>query len=408
LREHLRRRWRHRRPVIALLALLTVAATFAGAGSSPATAVETGGARPLLVVLMNGVGLGGLGHPASYYEQLFFGSAGTTAIPEYFSKSSNGRFTFRRAGMVSVQHRWDANLGVASGADDVEFLIQGVSLAGEAGFNFVPFDTNRDGVVDNRELGIVVVTNYGEAMGATRSGCQNLPRQGGGTQSVRWCGARATADHRSSFDNVAHELSHTLSPGTQDLYFNGCRSQNLTLMSCTGGQTDQRYKQVMLDPWHRINYGWVSELVHQTNAWPINTRSNVTLSPACRSTRVASIIRPSTGERFIIENRLRCNGDWNVGSEGIVVWYQRDEPAYGDPIYSAFDTNVALRSIGCVFSAAHAQNRDAPAAVTTGRHRLWWADGSDTGADLTISARNASGDIPISITRTNNAQASSC
>jgi M6 family metalloprotease-like protein len=390
---------RGRRLLLAAMALLTLlgSAVLGGSGAPPASAVETGGSRPLLVVLLNRVGGPGIANTNAYYEQLFFGSAGTTAMPEYYSTNSRGRFTFRRAGLLRVQDRNDAALGTV-GSDDLLGLVHGLSLASEAGFNFASFDANRDGTVTNQELAVEVVDNYSEDAGATRWGCAT-PRYA----SVRYCGMRAAAGHRSSFDNFAHELSHTLNPVSQDLYYNTCRSQDLTLMSCTAGQADQRYKQILLDPWHRIQYGWISELVHQTNAWPLGTRSNVTLAPACRASQVASIIRPSTGERFIIENRKRCTGDWSVKSEGVVVWYQKDDAGNGDPLYSQFDTNVALQSIGCVFSAAHAQNRDNPVAVTGGRHRLWWADGSDTGADLTVGSRDVSGNIPISITRTNNA-----
>jgi M6 family metalloprotease-like protein len=392
------------------MALLTLvgSAVIGGSAAPPAAAVETGGARPLLVLLLNKPRGPGMWNTDAYYEQLFFGGSGTTAMPEYYSTNSRGRFTFRRAGLMHVQDRDnDPSLGTATG-DDLIALVHGLSLASERGFNFAAFDTNRDGRVDNRELAVEVVDNYSDNAGATRS-------FGGGAgytcgtpknATVQYCGPRAAAGHRSSFVNYAHELSHTLNPLSDDLYYssNPCRSQDYTLMSCTADTSDldQRFKQVLLDPWHRINYGWMSELVHATNNWPIGTRSNVTLSPACRATQVASIIRNATGERFIIENRKRCTGDWSVASEGIVVWYQRDNAASAEPLNSDFDTNVVLGSLECVFSAAHARNRDNPRAVTSGRHRLWWADGTDTGADLTVGARNFSGDIPISITRTNN------
>ena len=101
-------------------------------------------------------------------------------------------------------------------------------------------------------------------------------------------------------------------------------------------------------------------------------RRSAGASPACRTTRVATIIRNTGGgitERFLIDNRQRCNGDTSVGSQGIVVWYQKDDTGNGDPLYSANDTNVAVHQIRCAFSGAAPTARSNPAAVTGRRQR---------------------------------------
>jgi M6 family metalloprotease-like protein len=393
---------RARRAVIALLTLATIITTLSVGGSAaPANALELGGARPLLVILLNKVGGPGLWNSRAYYEQLFSDRDGVTSIAEYYRVNSAGRFSFHTVGVYEVQDRDDSKLGTAAG-NDLRGLVHGINLAGEAGFNYGTYDTNGDGQVTEAELAVIVIDNLSDVKGATRYGCQNPRNTSNGTQNVKYCGWRSAAGHRSAFDNVAHELSHTLHPQSQDLYFNNCRSQNFTLMSCTAFNMDQRYRQIMLDPWHRFQYGWMTLWTYDPSGWSQGFSRTLDTTPACRATATWAIARPGGKERFIIENRRRCNGDWNVGGDGIIVWYQADDPNRADGLYSATDTNVVLGSLECVFSAAHTRNKDYPGAVSSGRHRLWWGDGTDAGVDLVVNPRTADGKINVTMIRNNN------
>lgn len=57
----------------------------------------------------------------------------------------------------------------------------------------------------------------------------------------------------ATFATRAHEIMHTL--GALDVYGSGAHSDNLTLMSGTGGGPDDR-RTWYLDPWHRMQLGW--------------------------------------------------------------------------------------------------------------------------------------------------------
>ncbi|MBD3239052.1 MAG: T9SS type A sorting domain-containing protein [Chitinivibrionales bacterium] len=288
--------------------------------------LEATGTRPLLVVLLEAhpaEGKPGLAHPQAYYDSLVFGP-GFPNLVDYFDEVSQGNFTFTRAGIVGPLQNPDSGTTLGDRRDRTV-----KQLAAADGFDFSRYDTEpRDGRVEPHELSILLIDDYSAGLGQTqdRTACTSVAA--GGSPEVEVCSGVAAAGHVSRFDNIVHEVSHLLN--TRDLYGPVCRNTGLTLMHCTafgdpGSPMADATTSVHLDPWHRIQLGWVRPDI-RAMPLPAECRTLDAL-PGFGPRRPLILYDPSRGtnEYFILELRNPSRYDRDVAGMGVVVWYVQTE-----------------------------------------------------------------------------------
>ncbi len=208
--------------------------------------VRASGDRPLLVIMSHVQwSTVPFNHDRQFYRDLYFGS-GNATIQKYSQDVSYGGFRWVEAGVVGP-----VNLGdVPPDTSLPDVMARTILRAAEAGFNYAPYDTNHNGVVESQELGIALVDDATLIYAATRGvPCVQPPGQG-----VRVCVAMSAHGQQASFVTIAHELTHLL--GAWDLYGSNCNSYGTTLMSCTIVPSLDDREVYHLDPWHKIQLGW--------------------------------------------------------------------------------------------------------------------------------------------------------
>lgn len=82
-----------------------------------------------------------------------------------------------------------------------------IEEAGKSNFDFATYDTSRDGIVTERELGFLIIDNATEVMVANRPTDPSCIRT---RQNIQICAKLALAGHRASIASMAQELSHSL------------------------------------------------------------------------------------------------------------------------------------------------------------------------------------------------------
>jgi M6 family metalloprotease-like protein len=295
--------------------------------------LEARGSRPLLVILANYAG-----HArqfptniANLADEYVFSLADTQSVSGYFFENSNKRFSWSRAGLIGPVEFSSVE---AADGNDPRILATVVLAAMRSGqFDFARYDGNGDGIVTSGELGILIISNkggdgqWGVMRWANLDGV-NAPydlRAAGVSVALRV--TVSAAEHTSSFTTKAHELSHQL--GTLDLYGSGGLNSDLTLMDATieGRIPDQ--KTYHLDPWHKLQLGWVEPRI-------LSLRSGgVTLLPAPQKLQADGPVilydpERGEGEFFMLEfrTRERPNGgvyDTGVAGTGLCVWHIKQD-----------------------------------------------------------------------------------
>lgn len=257
-----------------------------------------------------------------------------------------------------------------------------VSMAFSAGFDFRAYDRNRDGRLTTEELGILVVgaaprrrvtpgpngrrdtdprgddVVVGQEVfpgpngileswtagddqvvmgdGASARGtCDRLALVGtSGTLGV--CVKYARLDEWASVSSFAHELYHILSDRNWDLYGALGRLNDLmTLMAATGFGVESDRRTFQLDPFHKIQSGWVRPEVLRmrgpAQCVTLSLRDKLVVYDPARRGWATVMNAPGTAlsrvdntkEYFIFELRVRARGayDGDIPGDGVAVWY---------------------------------------------------------------------------------------
>jgi M6 family metalloprotease-like protein len=301
-----------------------------GYGRMTINGKEAKGARPLLVILTEHAGYPALAHNRDYYDNLIFNYFATDAngnpinnLNGYFLVNSNGRFHWSRAGAGTVGpfQFSGADLGEKAETKQQPRLALAVKAAANAGVNFADFDDNGDGKITNDELCVLVIENLNSDSAANRGSDPGCVRPDGSTVDV--CLSYASAGHEASLMSMAHELAHSL--GTIDLY--GANSQNFrySLMSSTiFGQPDVM-ETFQLDPWHKIQLGWVEPKIYSIDSPGAEILGAAELVHGDEPVILYSTYR-GPNEYYLLEYRTnnRPEGagyDANVPGSGLVIWH---------------------------------------------------------------------------------------
>ena len=299
------------------------------------------GHRPLLVIVADFAGDPVLAHDRNYYDQLTFDLFSSLSVNGYFLENSLGRFYWSRAGQGTIgpvpftaQERDEIRLDDAAGISRVI-----TKAATWSGFSFDPFDANSDGMITDDELAILIFSNDIDSPGASRSidpsGCLRPPGS-----AVNVCCVVAIAFHETTtpqggstqyFEDVLHELSHSL--GAVDLYYGpdagACLSNGLTAMSCS------RNVPLHLDPWHKMQLGWVEPRIRSLRAGGVET---LPIPQLGQPDAPVILYDPQfgTSDFFMIEYRSKsvpsyAGYDTGVASEGLAIWYIKQDQNH-DPV----------------------------------------------------------------------------
>jgi M6 family metalloprotease-like protein len=293
---------------------------------------EALGARPLLVLLAEHTELSKLAHSRDYYDNLIFNYFATddngqpiNNLNGYFLVNSNGRFYWSRAGAGTLG---PFNFTGADLTDKSQQPRQALAIqaAADAGFNFAEYDDNGDGHITNDELCVLVIENVSTDGAANRRSEPGCVRPAGSTVDV--CLSFALAGHQASLMSMAHELSHSL--GTIDLYgADGNQNYQYTLMGSTIYQRPDVLETFQLDPWHKLQFGWVEPKIYS-----IDTPGTDILGAAelVEGDQPIILYSPARGfnEYYLLEYRTnnRPEGagyDANVPGSGLVIWHVKTD-----------------------------------------------------------------------------------
>ncbi len=257
------------------------------------------------------------------------------SVTDYFKVNSGNNFEISNAGIFgwlqadkpysfywAAEDLTDADHdGFTSG--HVRKWWEAVTKA-DASFNFASYDTNGDGVLDPKELGIVIVIPQNNPFGTVRvPAAQQYPTwQPLVVDGVRIpVIAEVYAGSPPNLGVFAHEISHLLL-NLPDLYFsffNPYAAGHYSLMDVT-------YIDAHLDPFHKIHLGWLQPTIVKQNGKQL-------IYPAESGGGAYILMDPKRGEKeyYIVENRQRSlKYDTQIADSGLAVWHIMEDPAvYG-------------------------------------------------------------------------------
>lgn len=294
-----------------------------GHGSLKMNGKSALGSRPVVAILAQYSDQPRFTRPNSYFDNMYFRANPTppfatpsnpASLSEFIKENSNGRFALTRADSGIVGPVPMGTLAAAGGGGNPQARLKVIlTAASAAGFNFASYDTNGDGQVTSDELMVITVENIPNGMPANRPNATPLSLNG---KNIAFSHVAMTAE-ATSFDSLAHEFTHSL--GTADLYYGGCLSLAVTIMSCTdfyGSLQNPRH----LDPWHRMLLGWIDPAIQRITT----SGSTVVTSSSLNRTGAALFWSRARGttEYFLVEKRSQAQiYDAGVGDTGVAIWH---------------------------------------------------------------------------------------
>lgn len=313
------------------------------------------GEVPVLVIQIDP---GRLDHPdmlpnQQLEDQLF---TGTESAKGWFEACSNGKFTISNAGIYSFEgpyhdtepnHYWNPHCceigdevcikhGDSEGTfrgGHIEKALHAVQFADAAGFDFAAYDANKDGILNTKELAILIVTPQ-NTEGGDRRGflpwcdlTKNVEIDGVILPVVtQWYTNALGVDYSTAI----HELSHTIF-GFGDYYIKGnhaTESGQYSMMAENGGATPY------FDAHTRMVLGWA------TPRW-VGVSGNYGIPDVRNDDRVLILPRTKSTdgkEYFMLEGRNIDDGqnspyDEGMDAKGIALWHIVETP--GDAYFEA-------------------------------------------------------------------------
>jgi M6 family metalloprotease-like protein len=298
-----------------------------GYGSMKVEGAAARGQRPLLVVLAEYNGnTFRPPHTRAYYDQLIFGKT-DPSIVRYFNQNSGSAFNWTSAGAGVF-----GPVAIRPGLDSAQLRTEAIRLAGAAGWQADPLDTNRDGQVTSSELGVVFISAAPSPADGGQTGFGNPSCVTPIGSSVQVCAEVSGVGEGVGFATLAHELSHLL--GTVDLYGADFRmNANLTLMDATQIGVEDYMGIYHLDPWHKIQLGWIKPRIRPLT-YPGSCVQLDAPQTFTGNREPLILYDPQRGrnEYFIIEHRSAADGAYdselNGHARGIAIWYVRTDASF--------------------------------------------------------------------------------
>ena len=284
------------------------------------------GTRPLLLIVANFAGETNkqgvatpLPHDAAYYDDLVFNQSKYPSLNGYFSAMSNGRFSWTRDGVVSLnlpQNQWDSTWPGPGGdpGHDQPYMSNIVYQAmASRQFNFTNYDANGDHHITQDELGILIIGNDFTACRDTGGSVTSPDGSYDWGQGSHTIGT--DKDNDTAFIVMNEEFEETL--GTPDIY--GDRFWNTTLTPQAAYICNANcFYTYYLDPWNRMSLGWCSPRIVSMAAGGVIT---ISAAQAGDPTSPVVLYDPAHGT-----------------SEYWILEYRTQTSPYG----SGYDANVAL------------------------------------------------------------------
>ena len=368
------------------------------------------GTRPLLLIVANFAGetnsdgtAAPLPHDAAYYDNLVFNQAANPTVTGYFSAMSNGRFSWTRAGVVSLslpQSAWDSTWpgpGGDPGHDQpyMSNIVYQAMLATNQ-FNFKAYD-NGDHHITLDELGILIIGNDFTACRDT--GVPVTSPDGtydwGQGSDLRSCRIGTDKDTDTAFIVMNEEFEETL--GTPDIY--GDQKWNTSLTPQAAYICNENcFYSYYLDPWNRMSLGWCSPHIIS-----MATGGVVTIPAAQAGDPTAPVIlydsAHGTNEYWILEYRTQTS-PYGSGYDANVAAFAPSTNRYGLAVWH-IQQNGNHDLVGTVKNditggVQQADWNEGPPNLKWGSPALWgsdsitppltWWNGDNTGMSLTPSA----------------------
>ena len=256
----------------------------------------------------------------------------TPSVADYVESTSGGKFELTNAGIfgwLAADHPasfyWAADDPTDADHDGftsghVRKWWEAITKA-DASFNYASYDENADGVLEPRELGIVIVVPQNSPFGTVRvPAAQQVPTW----EPIIVDGVRIPliaevyAGSPLNLGVFAHELFHLLL-NLPDLYFT-------FFFPYAAGQysiMDASYTDAHLDPFQKIHLGWLQpDFVREPGVHYIY--------PTESNGEAHILMDPLRGEKeyFIVENRQRSiSYDSQIADSGLAVWHVMEDPA---------------------------------------------------------------------------------
>jgi M6 family metalloprotease-like protein len=239
-------------------------------------------------------------------------------VRDYFAEVSGGRFTPTLNAIIGP---YTIDINVTAYPEKFRLL---TAMAERDGFDFWQFDTNGNGTLERNE----VIFSFVES--ATEHGGQTAWAGGAFPSGLRYSMFAANHGSFANLATIVHEISHVYN--TWDLYGSDCNSYGETVMSCTitGGEENE---SIHLDPWHKINLGWVRPRYINVSPEQSGLERCYALSAPTTLTAEGELTeshRPllvyedymAPNEYFLIEYRRRGTYD-DVWRSGVGLWTVR-------------------------------------------------------------------------------------
>jgi M6 family metalloprotease-like protein len=293
--------------------------------------------RPLLVILVEFADAR-LAHADSFYEALVFGPEEPNLV-DYFAEISSHQFLWTRAGVCRVSFAESSDVALAD-SRWTERLMRQVAAAG---FDYARFDRDGDGLVTDKDLGVLrIVSTFTPAV---RAGGQThgLPALRIGGVQLRL--QTSNCDENGDIVLFAHELFHQL-VDDEHIYGPGAElNYKASLFAANTRATAGDAGPVHLDPWNKLRVGWMRpRVVPITPAGgSASIRAAQDGSPDDDSSAPLVFYDPQRGtdELFIVEYRtpstpIHPGGgyDATVLGQGVAIWYVQRESDGTTPTFN--------------------------------------------------------------------------
>lgn len=319
-----------------------------GAPLPPPSPMQTSGIARLLVLLIEFQDLAASpAHDANYFDgTLNAQGPSVRSLRSYYQEVSLGRLTVNativptwwRSGETMAHYGQDSGSGVDDANGPIYALVTEAVQAADPSFNFAPFDTDNDGVIDHL---LVVHAGAGQENTAGnpdliwshRWAVLDANSSVPGSQPLTADGVQVYGYIMTSEDSpigvVTHEFGHDL--GLPDLYDTDPSSFGVGVWDVMGTGSWNGFPSgsapAYMSAWSRSRLGWVIPTVVTS---PLVSTSIPDVETTGTVYRLSIRSGFSGDEYFLVENRQPVGFDDALPGFGLLIWHVDDSIAEND------------------------------------------------------------------------------